>query len=75
MTPTLRRAKAARRRDQDQGFHCRLPFLGAVFCLRKRRDVIAGIGPDVCRPVTSHVGPSAFFVARFTFRRSNGCRR
>src|SRR5258706_6075074 len=33
----------ARRRDQDQGFHGRLPLLGLVLGLRKLRDVPAGI--------------------------------
>jgi hypothetical protein len=35
--------RAAKRRDQDQGFHCRLPLLGFVLGLRKLRDVGAGI--------------------------------
>ncbi len=30
-------------RDQDQGFHCCLPFPGIVLSLRKLRDVIAGV--------------------------------
>jgi hypothetical protein len=34
---------AARRRDQDQGFHCSLPFRGRMLGLRKLRDVLAGI--------------------------------
>jgi hypothetical protein len=34
---------AARRRDQDQRLHGRLPFLGLVLGLRKLRDVPAGI--------------------------------
>ncbi len=35
--------RSARRRDQDQGLHCCLPFPGLVFDLRKLRDVVAGI--------------------------------
>jgi hypothetical protein len=33
--------RPARRRDQDQRLHGRLPFLGLVFGLRKLRDVVA----------------------------------
>ena len=32
-----------RRRDQDQGLHCSLPFLGLVLGLVKPRDVVASI--------------------------------
>jgi hypothetical protein len=35
--------RSARRRDHDQGFHCRLPLRSLVLGLRKLRDVIAGI--------------------------------
>src|SRR2546430_11300290 len=34
---------AAELYDEDQAFHCCLPFLGLVFGLRKSRDVVAGI--------------------------------
>jgi len=35
--------RPARGRDQDQGLHSGLPFLGLVLGLRKFRDVVAGI--------------------------------
>ncbi len=35
--------RPARSRDQDQGLHSGLPFLGLVLGLRKFRDVVAGI--------------------------------
>ena len=34
---------SARRRHQDQGFHCCLPLRGLMLCFRKFRDVIAGV--------------------------------
>jgi hypothetical protein len=34
--------RPTQRRDQDQGFHRRLPFLGFVLGLRQLRDVLAG---------------------------------
>ena len=33
----------ARRRDQDQGFHCCLPLRGLVLVLRELGDVVAGV--------------------------------
>jgi len=35
--------RAVQLRDQDQGFHGRLPLWGRVLSLRKLRDVVAGI--------------------------------
>ncbi len=35
--------RPADRRDKDQGFHRRLPFLGLMLGLRQVRDVTAGI--------------------------------
>jgi hypothetical protein len=35
--------RAARRRDQDQRLHCRLPLRGLMLGLRKLRDVAAGM--------------------------------
>ena len=35
--------RPARRRHQDQGLHCGLPFRSLVFSLRKSRDVFAGV--------------------------------
>ena len=35
--------RASERDDEDQSFHCRLPFLCFMLGLRKLRDVIAGI--------------------------------
>jgi hypothetical protein len=35
--------RAAGRRDQDQGLHCRLPVRGFVLGFRKLRNVLAGV--------------------------------
>jgi len=35
--------RPAKRRDQDQGFHRRLPFLGLVLGFRQLRNIIARI--------------------------------
>jgi hypothetical protein len=35
--------RPAKRRDQDQGFHCRLPLRSLVFNLGQFRDVFAGV--------------------------------
>jgi hypothetical protein len=39
----MERHRAFRHRDQDQGLHRRLPFRSRVLCLRKFRDVGAGV--------------------------------
>ena len=42
--------RASERRDQDQAFHCGLPFLDLVNGLRKLGDVGAGISKRLQRP-------------------------
>jgi hypothetical protein len=39
--------RAAKRSDQDQGLHGRLPFLGFVLGVRKFRDVERGVDAAV----------------------------
>jgi hypothetical protein len=42
-TDTCEHSGAAECRDQDQGFHCCLPFCSLVLGLRQLRDVVAGV--------------------------------
>jgi len=43
MTPMREHRRSARRRDQDQGFHGRLPFRGLMLGLRQLHNVGAGV--------------------------------
>jgi hypothetical protein len=42
-TDAREHCRTAVRRDQDQGFHCSLPFRRCVIDLRKSRDVVASV--------------------------------
>jgi hypothetical protein len=68
--------RSARCRDQDQGFHRSLPFLGFVLGLRKLRDIGAGVFERYeLAPLGSEIGSSNFRDQSAVMRRvSSGMR-